>query len=93
MKKIFLICLILLLSGCYATTGSYGYGVNVSGAYSPGYYQQPYYANRYYRQPYYTNRYYQQPYYNGYRSYNNRGNWGGGHGYRHYGGGWGHHRR
>ncbi len=90
MKKIFLICLILMLNGCYATTGSYGYGVNVSGAYSPGYYQQPYYSNHYNRQPYYTNQYYRQPYYNGYRPYN-RGNWGGGHGYRHYGGGWGHH--
>lgn len=66
MKKIFLICLIVMLNACFASShyGSYGYDVSVSGAYTPNYYYgQPYYGTRYYGQPYYGNRYYGQPYY------------------------------
>lgn len=95
MKKVFLICLALILSGCYGTTqyGSYGYGVNVSGAYYPNGYYSPYYTNRYYN-PYPAYRYngWSNPgYWNG-QGYRHQGGWNnwGGQGYCH-GGGWGHH--
>ncbi len=79
MKNILFICLTLLLNACvvappYAHHNSYGYGVNVS---------RPYYPNSYYQQPYYSNHnYYNNPSRHEHHEYNERGNWGGGNGYR-----------